>query len=231
MNWIERNIGSIAPVLIVFAFLAPFLITDNRSISESFNDTGPIGDTIGGLTSPFLNLLSVLLLYFTLNSQNLSIKENRQNTQLQREVDLINSMNNNLRENFKLLRIQAKNKDYFNGLEAIVVTRDYIIFNNQGDGFYSTIFGAFLISCLYLEQRTDIILRQNFNSKLQFNDKQLIFEENLFRIEFLISLREAMRNLSVNYTWPQDYEIAQPQIKRYLSSNFLPDVERFRPRK
>ncbi|PAM91505.1 hypothetical protein B4N84_28050 [Flavobacterium sp. IR1] len=52
----------IAGLLIVFSITAPFLFT-RKSFSSDFNFmlTGPIGDTIGGLMSPFINLSAVIV--------------------------------------------------------------------------------------------------------------------------------------------------------------------------
>lgn len=51
-----------AALLFAFAFLAPFIFTKPaNSASLDFSKTGSIGDTIGGLMSPFINLSAVIV--------------------------------------------------------------------------------------------------------------------------------------------------------------------------
>lgn len=54
---------------VVFTIVAPFLFTRDFGW-ESFEDTGQIGDTIGGITAPIIGILSIYLLYRTLKEQN-----------------------------------------------------------------------------------------------------------------------------------------------------------------
>jgi hypothetical protein len=48
--------------------IAPILITRNFGLL-SFKDTGPIGDTIGGITAPITGLIGSLLVYYALKAQ------------------------------------------------------------------------------------------------------------------------------------------------------------------
>lgn len=67
-----------AGVIIAFT---PYLLTCN-AIHERFNftETGNIGDTIGGITAPFVGMLNVVLLYITLHAQlNFNKKQARDN--------------------------------------------------------------------------------------------------------------------------------------------------------
>lgn len=68
-----KNIG-IGCFVVVFIFAMPWLFTQFSIIS--FKDTGPIGDTIGGITAPFVNLLAAYLVYRSFQAQVLS--NNRQ---------------------------------------------------------------------------------------------------------------------------------------------------------
>lgn len=47
----------------------PFILTRSGWEWLNFNDKGQIGDTIGGITAPFIGLLNVLLLYLTFQEQ------------------------------------------------------------------------------------------------------------------------------------------------------------------
>ena len=55
---------------IILIVISPFLFTRPAIWSFfSFTDTGQIGDTIGGITAPFVGLISIILLWLTLNAQ------------------------------------------------------------------------------------------------------------------------------------------------------------------
>ena len=66
-NFLHRNSNLIFIVLILIAFISPFIFTRKGFID--FSETGQIGDTIGGLTAPFINLLSAVLIYLTFKEQ------------------------------------------------------------------------------------------------------------------------------------------------------------------
>lgn len=53
---------------IVIIILAPFILTRSLGL-VSFDDTGQIGDTIGGTTAPIIGIVSIYLLYRTLKEQ------------------------------------------------------------------------------------------------------------------------------------------------------------------
>lgn len=56
---------------IILIVLAPWLFTRDAILPQlNFLETGNIGDTIGGITAPFVGVLSIVLLYCTLQSQN-----------------------------------------------------------------------------------------------------------------------------------------------------------------
>lgn len=78
MNWFHRNALKIAITTVIFSFLwvifGPLLITQNifslANFSQSNYNTGVIGDTIGGITSPIIGLASAILLYLALIKQS-----------------------------------------------------------------------------------------------------------------------------------------------------------------
>jgi hypothetical protein len=82
MKWINDNLEKIALSFIIFAVLwivfGPILVTSYSIVNFAGdnNNTGQIGDTIGGITSPVVGLISIVLLYFTLIKQIESNKSN-----------------------------------------------------------------------------------------------------------------------------------------------------------
>lgn len=64
--------------LVILAFASPYFFTQ-FSIGPSFTGTGEIGDTIGGLTAPFINLAAAFLVYKSFTAQiqaNIDQREN-----------------------------------------------------------------------------------------------------------------------------------------------------------
>jgi hypothetical protein len=72
MKFDSRQMLTIGTIVLligtIVAFLAPYILTRGL-LGVSFAETGQIGDTIGGLTAPFINLLSAILVYLALYAQ------------------------------------------------------------------------------------------------------------------------------------------------------------------
>jgi hypothetical protein len=66
-------------VNLLFIIISPFLFT--RSGYVDFTKTGNIGDTIGGITAPFINILNAFLIYLTFKEQQ------KANNSLQTELE------------------------------------------------------------------------------------------------------------------------------------------------
>lgn len=57
-------LGGLAFLLIIFSFFAPYLFTGESSYDRyNFTQTGPIGDTIGGLMNPFIAIAGVIMTF------------------------------------------------------------------------------------------------------------------------------------------------------------------------
>lgn len=61
-----RKIKIIAVVGVIFTCIAPYILTQCYSSVAFDQDSGVIGDTIGGTTAPIIGILSIVLLSFTL---------------------------------------------------------------------------------------------------------------------------------------------------------------------
>lgn len=62
LNWKSRGLIYLSLTCIIISFLAPFIITNTKiSIPPDFIETGPVGDTIGGLMNPFIALAGVIV--------------------------------------------------------------------------------------------------------------------------------------------------------------------------
>ncbi|MFD1015758.1 hypothetical protein [Winogradskyella rapida] len=116
----------------------------------NFSETGSIGDTIGGITAPFINILGAILVFLALKAQieaNLVIQAqiDRQDTEkkLENESRQLNQYYSNLKssiDNFKFSTIELwdienedKVKPVFEGSEAIYKMFSEYICEYHGD--------------------------------------------------------------------------------------------------
>lgn len=56
-------------ILLILSVFAPLVLTEESISFVSFIGKGEIGDTIGGITSPFIGLISAILVYLALKAQ------------------------------------------------------------------------------------------------------------------------------------------------------------------
>lgn len=102
--------------------ISPFIFT--RSLGfVSFTETGQIGDTIGGLTAPIVNLIGAILVYFALYAQ---IEANKivQNQIEEQKKDALESKNfNSLFEIFKQVKSDLDNFTVTKNVSTGSVTR------------------------------------------------------------------------------------------------------------
>jgi len=73
-------------VLLTLALITPALFTQLPSF-VSFHNTGQIGDTIGGITAPFINILAAFLVYKSFDAQIRANLDQRRSHKI--EMDLI----------------------------------------------------------------------------------------------------------------------------------------------
>lgn len=67
---IIKNANFIIIAAIIFCFLAPIIFTQSVFCKLfNYSETGQIGDTIGGITSPILSLFGSILVFYALKAQ------------------------------------------------------------------------------------------------------------------------------------------------------------------
>lgn len=69
-----NNITILIVSVILLILIAPFLLTRTSFTGIDFSTTGQIGDTIGGITAPFINIGAAVLVYLSFKEQ---IKANK----------------------------------------------------------------------------------------------------------------------------------------------------------
>jgi hypothetical protein len=135
--------------------------------------TGQIGDTIGGLTAPFLNFLSIILLYLTLREQT---EVNRR----QRNYDSLNNLVNTIKTDFKDLEIyQTQNgqSNRYSGTRAIFEMRNLLLnCNDISTCLDEASLRAFNLSFTFLTYNIVSFLKKNFESNINKEEKIEYFQ-------------------------------------------------------
>lgn len=102
-------------IIVIFIITAPYIFT-RPSICNAlnFSNTGQVGDTIGGITAPIINLLGVILVYLSFQTQ---IKANKIQTDALEE-----EKNQNIKKNQfeKYLLVFDEIKKSLNTVEFVV---------------------------------------------------------------------------------------------------------------
>lgn len=93
--------------MLIIIIISPIIFTQFSSLF-SFEDTGEIGDTIGGITAPFVNLLAAFLVYKSFTAQ---IKANEQ--QRVDHTEQMTAITNEQSINYLINLYELIEKDYF----------------------------------------------------------------------------------------------------------------------
>jgi hypothetical protein len=157
--------------------IAPFLFTRKGYIS--FADTGEIGDTIGGITSPITSIVGSILVFLALRAQVLTnqvtqaqIHERQTKEQTRKEVNYVSELYHYFTNN-----IQHYETKYFRGHRAIMRTMSLLAkrerekAHDDGYLYYGT--AAELYSILKLGK---LFLEQVKKAKIDEHDKQYFKE-------------------------------------------------------
>lgn len=67
-DFLKSPVGITLFIGIIAAFLLPYFLTQFY-LGVNYQDTGPIGDTIGGIAGPILNIAGLIIVYFSFQQQ------------------------------------------------------------------------------------------------------------------------------------------------------------------
>lgn len=135
-------------------------------------NTGQIGDTIGGLMSPFLNLLSIILLYLTLREQTEGTKKSK-------DFDTITKMLDSTKQDFENLTFfpNIGSFDSYKGTKALFAMANTIKnCNDISTCIDDSSLKSFQLSFTLFISNLSKTLQKNFNSTIDFEDKKDFFE-------------------------------------------------------
>ncbi|WDO14535.1 hypothetical protein MH928_07515 [Flavobacterium sp. WW92] len=164
---------------IPICIIAPFACTQLDWIN--FNTTGPIGDTIGGTTAPFINVMAAILVFLALRAQidaNLLIQDQIDRQEIERKLDIesqqLNQYYNNLKssldnfeyKNIDLYAIEDQNLPTYKGSEAIFKLIDDYFCNYHHEDDDDVRYNPKITELISMVEICDILLTKIKNSKI-----------------------------------------------------------------
>lgn len=211
-DWLKKNLTAVYIIIAVITIIAPWLLTRGW-FGIDFTETGQVGDTIGGLTAPFLNLLSVTLLYLTLKDQ-IKINE-RQELSLKDQISVADrnyllSLLSDFRSELNTICYRDNDTLYY-GHEALLMIKNKADKNKDAVKLdkETNIFNCLPI-LLRFTSSTITYARLNYESKSPISDKYLFYGRLKLYNDDVINALKSISNLV--------YDI-NPELKVMIERN------------
>ncbi|MDX2173911.1 MAG: hypothetical protein SFY56_12385 [Bacteroidota bacterium] len=157
----------------------------------NFGKTGPIGDTIGGITAPFINFIGAVLVYFSFQQQikaneiqKDSLKEEVKRNENERKYNSIIHDINNLRTDINDFQFSRQIEYY--GTPALFEFKKYCSLSNKKT-LEDLIPTPTFMSFYFLIASTDNILTKIINSNIEESDKKDLQEKLIYLFSSKIS--------------------------------------------
>lgn len=194
---------------IVIILSAPFLLTREYFWEKfNFSETGQIGDTIGGITAPFLNLIGAFLVFYALKAQvkaneliQIQIDKENDEKECENETQNLNQLYSYLTDNINSFQFKSlpfedlrniNEKDIqethyggdaffclFSQIRCHYHGSDYDLKNNQS-----------VSELLSILQVMDILLEKLRNSKSKNKEILTTLTKHLFEYKVITRIRE-----------------------------------------
>ncbi|WP_345954770.1 hypothetical protein [Mucilaginibacter sp. PAMB04168] len=162
-------------LLIIFASLYGFTRAAFWN-SWDFSETGQIGDTIGGITAPIINIIGSILIYISFLSQN---KANKLQSQ-QNAFSFLYTSFNNLKEDYQNVTFtspQVNKGKVFKSRRAISIFLQVLPHRAHKEAFLNN---SFFYEYLFLIGNLLILIDNIEEALLEHNDKKQLFRILLF---------------------------------------------------
>lgn len=195
--------------IILIIFISPILLTLPAFINFfDLSDTGQIGDTIGGITSPFVNLLGAFLVYLSFSEQLKANKIQRrglqneiQNNANERKYNSIIHDINNLRNDINDFRIINDNQNQ--GIQALDKFKNQIMSISKKEVLEKIIKLPEFNQFYFLMATTDDTLFRILSSGMTSDDKRSLHKKLTYLYTSKIymyanSILNKMKELKVN---------------------------------
>lgn len=182
--------------LIIFCFTA--VLSLSKPAIHSFFDlsnSGPVGDTIGGITAPIINLVGAILVYASFRQQ---LEANRiQKDALNSEIQTSRRLNNfnttlniirNIEEDFKQIKSGTKKNERF-GSDAVADCMNTCI--SEGKLLDEVLTGT-LINYSSIARMFSIVIEKILTADIDKEDKKLLVNMLLNFIDSYIGDKNAV---------------------------------------
>lgn len=175
-KWLARNIDVVFVCMLVLTILSPFLFTRSSGWLD-FSGTGEIGDTIGGLTAPFISLLSVVLLYLTLKEQIETNRENALKEVSRKDYESLIRQAHLIKEDFEALVLHTGGK-IFAGNRALFEIKDLLTNSVKIEvaQIDEASIKAFALSYNFLVGSIHRYLMKNHKADLSYDEKRDFYD-------------------------------------------------------
>lgn len=163
-------------MILIATILSPLIFTQFHS-GISFKETGPIGDTIGGLTAPCLNFLSVILLYLTLREQINYNKKQDLSEAKNKDYNIVSELVSQIKHDFEhlFLRISKDGLEH-RGPSALFEVSKIATSTNDLTSFIDPFqLRAFSLSLGFLVHSIQHFLVKNYNSVIDVEEKEIFY--------------------------------------------------------
>lgn len=156
---------------IIILIIPPLLALPAFSSFLNFSNSGQIGDTIGGITSPFINAIGAILVFLAFKEQikaNNLIKEQQYFQHIQEQI-------HRLEDNF--IDLSEVNNDIYQGITSSKQLLNN--FNDQGVQEHYSISKSALSKAIYtttvFELTSDLINKMESNKEFLFKKLKMIY--------------------------------------------------------
>lgn len=109
---ITRTTLILLGLYILFVFLSPILFSKISTLISFDSASGAIGDTIGGITAPFINLLAAILVYLSFKEQIKANEELNKENQFNYISHFIEMVTKDIENNNVIGRFNKTNSEY-----------------------------------------------------------------------------------------------------------------------
>ena len=156
-DFLRKNIGWIVLLAIIAMLLSPYILTRPWS-SINFEDTGQIGDTIGGLTAPIVGLISIVLLYLALSEQKRATDEQIVSFQRGIDYEIISGLIKEVKDDYHSLSLEITNSvdcKTYKGFNTFLLLND-VLKKDKEDNIELDIYQAIEFVTTYMFMITTI---------------------------------------------------------------------------
>ena len=189
INHREADVKGLVIIILGSIFVLPWLFTILFSSIYNFKETGQIGDTIGGITAPFINGIAAVLIYIAFKEQikaNDLIKEQQYFQYIQQDIHRLENDFLKISDILDDLRLSlSQSNRIFNNF----VDEQQVYYSVRKDSLNRAIY----ISTIFI-QLAEIINKMENDKNFMFNKLRLLYV--IMYQDYFISISDLFESVS-----------------------------------